>query len=137
MGKVSKQRVFNRAEWWNAWIYKAIRPIVVRSVLNIKFICKYSGQNLRDFIERKSRDNEMIMRAWNVLSRSITNETLINSIKKQMITKWIDVRGKSFVNAYIEVLKHRINSHTSDGGIKVATTRFNKKTIFLCEPQFS
>ena len=61
--------------------------LVVRSVLNIKFICKYSGQNLRDFIERKSRDNELIMRAWNVLSRSITNETLINSIKKQMITK--------------------------------------------------
>ena len=61
--------------------------LVVRSVLNRKFICKYSGQNLRDFIERKSRDNELIMRPWNVLSRSITNETLINSIKKQMITK--------------------------------------------------
>ena len=37
-----------------------------------------------------------------------------------MITKWIDIRAKSFVNAYIQVVKCRINSHTSDGGIKLA-----------------
>ena len=55
-----------------------------------------------------------------------------------MITKWIDIRTKSFVNVYIQVLKLRINSHTSDGGIKLATTQFFfKKTIFLSEPQFS
>ena len=49
--------------------------LAVRSVLNTKFICKYSGQDLRDVIERK------IMKAWNVLSRSITNETLTSSAK--------------------------------------------------------
>ena len=38
-----------------------------------------------------------------------------------MIIKWIDIRAKSFVNAYIQVLKRRINSHTSDSGIKLAT----------------
>ena len=48
--------------------------LVVRSVLNTKFICKYSRQNLRDVIERKISDNELIMRAWNLLSRSITNK---------------------------------------------------------------
>ena len=49
-----------------------------------------------------------------------------------MITKWIDIRAKSFVNVYIQVLKLRINSHTSDGGIKLATTQFFfKKTIFF------
>ena len=96
--------------------------LVVRSVLNAKFVCKYSGQNLGEVIERKISDNELIMRAWNVLSRSITNQTLINSIKKQMIIKWIDVRAKSFLNAYIQVLKRRINSHTSDGGNKLATS---------------
>ena len=37
-----------------------------------------------------------------------------------MITKWIDIRAKSFVNAYIQVVKRRINSHASDGGIKLA-----------------
>ena len=56
--------------------------LVIKSVLNTKFICKYSGQDLRDVIERKISDNELIMKAWNVLSRSITNETLIDSIKK-------------------------------------------------------
>ena len=56
--------------------------LVIKSVLNTKFICKYSGQDLRDVIERKISDNELIMKAWNVLLRSITNETLINSIKK-------------------------------------------------------
>ena len=56
--------------------------LVVKSVLSTKFICKYSGQDLRDAIERKISDNELIMKAWNVLLRSITNETLINSIKK-------------------------------------------------------
>ena len=56
--------------------------LVIKSVLNTKFICKCSGQDLRDVIERKISDNELIMKAWNVLLRSITNETLINSIKK-------------------------------------------------------
>ena len=112
--------------------------LVVRSVLNTKFICKYSGQDLWDIIERKITDNELIIRAWNVLSRSITNETLINLTKKQMITKWVDIRAKSFVNAYIQVLKRRINSHISDGGIKLATACFSyKKIFFLSGPQFS
>ena len=38
-----------------------------------------------------------------------------------MIIKWINIKAKSYVNAYIQVLKHRINSHTSDDGIKLAT----------------
>ena len=54
--------------------------LVARSVLNTRFICKYSGKDLRDVIERKISDNKLIMRAWNVLSRSIMIETLINSI---------------------------------------------------------
>ena len=37
---------------------------IVSSVLNTKFICKYSGH----VIERKISDNEVIMKAWNVLS---------------------------------------------------------------------
>ena len=54
--------------------------LVVRSVLNTKLNL---NTDLRDVIERKIRDNELIRRAWNVLSRSITNETLINSIKNK------------------------------------------------------
>ena len=78
---------------------------------------------MRDVNEGKISDNKLIMKAWNVFSRSITNETLLNSIKKQMILKWIDIRAKSFVNTYIQVLKHRINSHTSDGENKLAALR--------------
>ena len=47
--------------------------LLVRSVLNTKFICKYSGQDLRDVIERKISDNELNMKFWNVFSRSIMN----------------------------------------------------------------
>ena len=61
--------------------------LVARSVLNTRFICKYSGKDLRDVIERKISDNKLIMRAWNVLSRSFMIETLINSIEKHMIIK--------------------------------------------------
>ena len=38
-----------------------------------------------------------------------------------MIIKWINIRAKSFVNACIQVLKRKINSHTSNGRIKLAT----------------
>ena len=106
--------------------------LVVRSVLNKKLICKYSGQDLMDVIKRKIRNNELIIRAWNVLSRSITSETLINSIKKQIITKWIVIRAKSFVNTFIKVLKSRINNHTSDGGFKLATTLQNALCVKPC-----
>ena len=41
---------------------------IVSSVLNTKFICKYSGQDLTDVIERKISDNELILKTWNVLS---------------------------------------------------------------------
>ena len=37
--------------------------LVVRSVLSTKLICKYSGQDLRDVIERKISENKLIMRA--------------------------------------------------------------------------
>ena len=84
-------------------------------------ICKYSGQELWDVIERNISDNKLIMRDWNILSRSITNKTLMHWIKKQMIIKWINIKAKSYVSSYIQVLKHRINSHTSDDGIKPAT----------------
>ena len=55
-----------------------------------------------------------------------------------MITKWIDIREKSFVNAYIQVLKCRINSHKSDGGIKRATTQcfLQKKHLFCLSLNF-
>ena len=56
--------------------------LVIKSILSTKFIFKYSGQDLRDVIERKISDNELIMKVWNVLLRSIANETLINLIKK-------------------------------------------------------
>ena len=89
-------------------------------------------------IARKIRDNELIKRAWNVLSRSIANETFINSIKKNMITKWIDIRAKSFVNAYIQVLKLRkIAIHQMVELNWQLHSFFCKKTIFLSEPQFS
>ena len=38
-----------------------------------------------------------------------------------MIIKWIDIRTKLLVNAYIQVLKRRINSHKLDGEIKLVT----------------
>ena len=55
-----------------------------------------------------------------------------------MITKWIDIRAKSFVNAYIQVLKLRkIAIHQMVELNWQLHSFFCKKTIFLSEPQFS
>ena len=70
MDNGSKQTVFNEGKSEMFEFTKQL-VLVVSSVSNKKFICKYSGSDLRVLIERKINDNELIIRAWNVLSRSL------------------------------------------------------------------
>ena len=88
--------------------------IVVRSILNTQFIIQYHGEDLRDIIQKKISDSMIVTESWNSLSRTISNETLANVLRKQIVVKWIDVRANSFVNTYVQILKRKINSKKID-----------------------
>ena len=86
----------------NDEMFEFTKPLelVVRSVLNTKFIYKSSREDLREVIQKKIRDNELIIKAWSVLSRSITNEALINSIKNKRLSSGL-ILGQSHLSMHI------------------------------------
>ena len=64
-------------------------------------------------------DNENINTSWESLSRNIPNEALSKTLKMQFMLKWIDIRTRSYVRAYVQILK-RVS-------VKSKKTKISKK----------
>lgn len=83
---------------------------IVRQTLTIGFIRNYKGEDLRDILYKKLLKDPIVAYGWENLSRKISNEHLKYILKRQIMKKWIDLRAKSYVNAYVQLLKHQITS---------------------------
>ena len=90
---------------------------VVRNVLNINLMRAYQGQDLRDVIEKQLCKSTLIDSNWEKLSRLMPNKALADSIKIQLIRKWVDIRARSFVNSYVQTAKRKLHQ------IKAAKTK--------------
>ena len=96
-------------------MYLLVRRIEnsVRTVLNVDFIGKYRGEDLRDIIHQEIKKSTLIHQYWESLSRNLPNKVLANLLKEQIITKWIDIRAHAFVKAYVQMLRRNL-SKTND-----------------------
>ncbi|XP_066935620.1 uncharacterized protein [Clytia hemisphaerica] len=79
--------------------------MVVRDVLNKTLIRNYKGEDLRDLIMTKMLKNELLDRSWRGITRIVHNKELVDVIKKVIFRKWMTMRIKSFVNAWIQSIK--------------------------------
>ena len=91
----------------NGDIFKSIFKLeaVVRGIFNVTLIRKHHGEVLREVLLQAMIDNENVNTSWESLSRNIPNEALSMILKNQFMLKWIDMRTRSYVRIYVQILK--------------------------------
>ena len=116
-------------------MYLFVRRIenCVRTVLNLHFIRKYRGEDLRDAILKEVKKSTMVDQYWESLSRNIPNKTLSQSLKDQIINKWVDIRAHAFVKCYVQMLKRKLAKepdNASGVSLSKAAEPALRKTLF-------
>jgi len=48
--------------------------------------------------------------AWENIAKNIPNDDLKNVLKQQVIAKWIDIRTRSFVKCFVQIIKRNLNN---------------------------
>ena len=81
---------------------------IVRRTLNVHFIKKYNGEDLRDIIVKQLQESSLLTSNWEVLSRMLPSESLASQIKSKIFYKWVDIRARSYVQCFMQILKRNI-----------------------------
>ena len=63
---------------------------------------KYGGENIQNLLMSEFNNNNLIDICWN----SISNETLKNTLKSEVLRKWVNIRGNAFVRAWVDTVKN-------------------------------
>ena len=63
---------------------------------------KYGGENIQNLLMSEFSNNNLIDICWN----SISNETLKNTLKSEVLRKWVNIRGNAFVRAWVDTVKN-------------------------------
>ena len=72
----------------------------VRKTLNISFIRRYEGEDLRDVLRNEILQNYLVEKYWQSFVHYLPSEQLANTLKLQITEKWIDIRAE-----YLHLLK--------------------------------
>ncbi|XP_066916644.1 uncharacterized protein [Clytia hemisphaerica] len=105
--------------------------MVVRRVLNVKFLRDYKSQDLRDLLLTRLMKNYLVLKGWEELSKTLNNESLKKILFKQILEKWIDLRLRSYVRAFVQVLKRRFSREKSK---KTDGEKLEKPASQIAEP---
>ena len=80
---------------------------VARTVLNKSLMRYYYGEDLRDVLLEKFLKHDLIDKSWCSLTRYIENDYLKDTMKIAIPKKWIGIRARSFVNAWMQLVKRK------------------------------
>ena len=93
----------------NAFIFVRRVENEVRKILTIDFLKTYRGEDLRESIHEHLSKSGLVNSAWMTLTSKIGNEHMRKILKKQFLQKWVDIRARSFVSNYIELVKNMLS----------------------------
>ena len=99
---------------------------MVQKILTLDFLRKYHGEDLRDHLKDKLQNNHFVTLGWQTLSCNFPNNKLSDVLFKQILEKWIDIRGNSCVKTFMQVLKRKLN--------KLETKNKGEQTFSSSEP---
>ena len=102
---------------------------LVRGVLDLNFLKCYRGQDLRDVIGEKIATNSVVNIYWDKLTRNLENKKLKQLLKEQFISKWVDIRARSYVNAYMQMVKRVANKGQSKSSVSKTAEPALRKQI--------
>ena len=82
---------------------------VARSIFNKQLLEKYSGEDLRDLLQRKFETDENIQSCWESLTKNFQEDAVLTTLKQSIFKKWIDIRARAFANVWIQQLRRKTN----------------------------
>ena len=105
-GQISK--VHNFLDFTHRWVEQVNRGglvevkdefyLFIRSIensvcktLNVSLIQKYEGEDLRDVLRNEILQNYLVEKYWQSLVYYLPSEQLANTLKLQIVEKWIDI----------------------------------------------
>lgn len=79
--------------------------MAARNILNVRLMSNYRGEDLRDILMQQFERDKILDVAWSNLTRKVYNQRIIANLKTIILRKWINIRARSFVNAWIQCAK--------------------------------
>ena len=73
------------------------------------FLKSYKEEDLRDTLTRKIMERNIISELWATLTRDLANKELSMLLLDLVVMKWVDIRARSFVSSYIQLIKIAAN----------------------------
>ena len=81
---------------------------IVHRTLNVHFIKKYNGEDLRDIIVKQLEESSHLTSNLEALSRMLPSENSPGQIKSQIFYKWVDIQARLYVQCFMQILKRNI-----------------------------
>uniref|UniRef100_A0A7M5X5K7 Uncharacterized protein n=1 Tax=Clytia hemisphaerica TaxID=252671 RepID=A0A7M5X5K7_9CNID len=101
----------------NCFLFFRAIEYSVRDVFNPVTLNNYAGENLKELIKERIFKRKYVIYRWDELMKgdeldSIEKESLF----KLVVVRWIDIRGKAFVRAWVDGLRQKYKDKVSDKG---------------------
>ena len=103
----------------------------VRKTFNISLIWRYEGEDPKDVFRNEILQNYLVEIYWQSLAHYLPSEQLANTLKLQIVEKWIDIRARAFLLCYVQLLKRKIASPTIKNVMSTRTEPGMRKTLQL------
>ena len=106
--------------------------ILGRKYLNIELIKVYQGEDLRTALTSKFDESEKLDIAWSSLTHYIENFELKEFLKKEVLKKWLNIRGRAFVRAWVDIAKTKQfqREKKKAGGKKTESSLLQRESKF-------
>lgn len=85
---------------------------VARKILNRNLMITYAGEDLRKVILSKFENNELIISAWDSLTKDLS-KSMSTYLRNAVFKKWIDIRANAFIRAWVNIIKLKKNTTSS------------------------
>lgn len=70
--------------------------------------------DLRDILMKIIIEDILVLKGWDEMAKTLTKESLKKIIFRQILIKWVDLRLKSFVNTYVQVIKRNFSRQNAE-----------------------
>ena len=112
----------------NCFLFFRAIEYSVRDVFNPVTLNNYAGENLKEIIKERIYKRKYVIYRWDELMKgdeldSIEKESLF----KLVVVRWIDIRGKAFVRAWVDGLRQKYKDKVSDKGEHSHRKQLNAK----------
>ena len=103
ISQVDRRRLFKVNDEFYVFVRSLER--CPRKVLNVSSIKKYSGENIHLLLVKEFSSSNLLDQQWNSLTKDIQNNDLRMTLRYLIYKELVNIRGYSFVKAFVDALK--------------------------------